>query len=141
MVIDETTKAGARAGRRLREEIVAWLTTVSPEGQPQASPVLFLWDGADEIWMLSKGDTPRVRNIAASPLVALNLDGDGRGGNVVTLEGEARIGERMTPLDHVPPAYQAKYAAKLADYGWTMMSMLVDYPVTLRISIRRARTW
>jgi PPOX class probable F420-dependent enzyme len=141
VVIDEGTKAGARAGRRLRDEIVAWLTTVSPEGQPQSSPVWFLWDGGDEIWMLSRSDTPRVRNIAANPHVALNLDGDGRGGNVVSLEGEARIVERITPSDHVPPAYQAKYAAKLADHGWTIASMLVDYPVTIRMTITRERIW
>ncbi len=96
VAIDETTRAGARAGRRLREEIVAWLTTVSPDGQPQASPVWFLWDTADEIWLLSKSDTPRVRNIAANPRVALNLDGDGRGGSIVSLEGEARIDEWIT---------------------------------------------
>jgi hypothetical protein len=35
-VLDTTTKAGERAERRLREEEIAWLTTVRREGQPQA---------------------------------------------------------------------------------------------------------
>ena len=140
-MIDETTKSGARAAQRLREEQVIWLTTVSAEGQPQVSPVWFLWDGADEILVISKDNVPRTRNLDANPRVALNLDGDGQGGNVVSLEGEARIVERVTPLDHVPAAYLEKYGAKLAEYNWTAAGMLVDYPVTLRIAIKRARTW
>jgi PPOX class probable F420-dependent enzyme len=140
-MIDETSKSGARAAERLRNELILWLTTVSPDGQPQTSPVWFLWDGADEIWMLSKDETPRVRNLDANPRVALSLDGNGQGGDIVSLEGEARVAERVTPLDHVPGAYLEKYGAKLAEYNWTMAGMLVDYPVTLRIAIRRARTW
>ena len=34
--IDESSDFGARAARRLREEIVIWLTTVSPAGAPGA---------------------------------------------------------------------------------------------------------
>lgn len=140
-MIDETTRSGARAAQRLREELVIWLTTVSAGGQPQVSPVWFLWDGADEILVISKDNVPRTRNLDANPRVALNLDGDGQGGNVVSLEGEARIVERVTPLEHVPAAYLEKYGAKLVEYNWTTAAMLVDYPVTLRIAIRRARTW
>jgi PPOX class probable F420-dependent enzyme len=43
-VLDESTEWGARAARRLREEIIGWLTTVSPEGAPQPVPIWFLWD-------------------------------------------------------------------------------------------------
>jgi hypothetical protein len=35
-MIDPTTKAGARAAERLERELILWLTTVSPAGQPQA---------------------------------------------------------------------------------------------------------
>jgi hypothetical protein len=34
-----------------------------------------------------------------------------------------------------------KYAAKLAASGWTMASMLVDYPVEIRIRPTRIRAW
>ena len=44
-VLDPSTDFGARATRRLNEEIIGWLTTVSPSGQPQPVPVWFLWDG------------------------------------------------------------------------------------------------
>jgi len=38
-VLDTTTEAGGRAERRLREEEIAWLTTVRADGQPQSVPV------------------------------------------------------------------------------------------------------
>jgi hypothetical protein len=43
-VLDETSKFGTRAARRLREEIIGWLTTVSPEGSATGAG-LVLWDG------------------------------------------------------------------------------------------------
>ena len=46
-VIDESTEFGARVARRLREETVVWLTTVTPSGAPLPRPVGFLWDGGD----------------------------------------------------------------------------------------------
>ncbi len=139
-MIDLSTKAGARAAERLERELILWLTTVTPEGQPQASPVWFLWvDG--EILLLSRADTPRLTNVRANPRVAANFDGDGAGGDVVSIEGDARIArERAAPAD-VPPAYVEKYAAKLAAYGWTIESMLVDYPVEIRIRPTRIRAW
>lgn len=139
-MIDTGTRAGARAAERLGRELILWLTTVSPAGQPQTSPVWFLWiDG--EILLYSRAATPRIANLQANPRVAANLDGDGEGGDVVSIEGVARIVSEQAVADGVPPAYVAKYAALLAHHGWTMASMLVDYPVEIRIRPTRARTW
>ncbi len=44
-MLDTTTEAGGRAERRLREEEIAWLTTVRSDGQAQSVPVWFFWDG------------------------------------------------------------------------------------------------
>jgi PPOX class probable F420-dependent enzyme len=139
-VIDLTTEAGLRAVRRLEGEHLIWLTTVTPAGQPQTSPVWFLWtDG--EILLYSRADTPRPANIRANARVAANFDSDGEGGDIVSIEGEARIvRERASAVD-VPPAYVAKYAARLAAFGWTMETMLVDYPVEIRIRPTRVRAW
>ena len=139
-MIDPTTRAGARALERLDRELVAWLTTVTPAGQPQPSPVWFLWlDG--EVLLLSRAATPRAANIRANPRVALSFDGDGDGGDTVVLEGEARIVREQASLADVPAAYVKKYAAKLAAFGWTMESMLVDYPVEIRVRPTRVRAW
>jgi PPOX class probable F420-dependent enzyme len=139
-MIDVATKAGARAAERLQREIILWLTTVTPAGQPQASPVWFLWaDG--EILVYSRAETPRLANIRANSRVVANLDGDGEGGDVVVIEGEARVVHERATLADVPSTYIAKYAAKLAAYGWTMESMLVDYPVEIRVRPTRLRGW
>lgn len=139
-MIDPTTKAGARALERLEREPVLWLTTVNRNGQPQASPVWFLWvDG--EILLYSRADTPRPANIRVNPRIAASFDSDGDGGDIVSIEGEARITrERASPAD-VPPAYVAKYAAAIAREGWTLESMLADYPVEIRLRPTRVRAW
>ena len=41
-MLDTTTEAGTRAERRLREEIMIWLTKVRSDGKPQSVPVWFL---------------------------------------------------------------------------------------------------
>jgi nitroimidazol reductase NimA-like FMN-containing flavoprotein (pyridoxamine 5'-phosphate oxidase superfamily) len=44
-MLDTTTETGARAERRLREEEIAWISTVRSDGQPQSVPIWFLWEG------------------------------------------------------------------------------------------------
>lgn len=139
-MIDPTTEAGLRVARRLETEHVIWLTTVSPSGQPQTSPVWFLWTEG-EILLYSRADTPRPANIRANARVAANFDSDGEGGDIVSMEGEARIARERTSAADVPVAYVAKYAARLAAFGWTMETMLVDYPVEIRIRPTRVRAW
>ena len=137
-MIDLTTKSGARAAERLRNELILRLTTVTPNGQPQTSPVWFLWVD-DEILLFSRANTPRPGNIRANSHVAANFDSDGDVGDVVSIEGEARITLETTAAADVPPACVEKHAAKLAAYGWTMASMLVDSPVEIRIRPTRVR--
>jgi PPOX class probable F420-dependent enzyme len=139
-MIDPTTMAGARVAERLERELILWLTTVTPAGQPQTSPVWFLWI-AGEILVYSRADTPRFANIRANPRVAATFDGDGEGGDVVSIEGDARVVRERATLVDVPAAYVEKHAAKLAEHGWTMESMLVDYPVEIRIRPTRIRAW
>jgi PPOX class probable F420-dependent enzyme len=136
-MIDVTTAPGARALERLRTELIAWLTTVNADGQPQSSPVWFLWDDG-EIVVCSLASTPRVRNIRADPRVAVNLNSNLEGGDIVTVEGEARI--VGTELDvATEPAYRTKYEAKILEYGWTWESFRRDYPVVMRIRPTRVR--
>jgi len=139
-MIDPKSRAGVRAAERLERELIIWLTTVTPAGQPQSSPVWFLWiDG--EILVYSRADTPRLSNVRANPRVAATFDGDGDGGDVVSIEGLAVVARERATVADVPPAYIEKHAAKLAAYGWTMETMLVDYPVEIRIRPTRIRAW
>jgi hypothetical protein len=73
--------------------------------------------------------------------VAGHLNSGEDGNDVVSIEGEARIERDRATVTAVPPAYVEKYATRLAGFGWTMESMLVDYPVEIRIRPTRIRAW
>ena len=128
----------SKAGRRLASDLIGWLTTVSPNGTPQTSPVWFLWDG-DEFLVYSL-ESARVRNVRANPRVSLHLDGNGMGGDIVTLEGMARIAADE-PSAAETPAYLAKYQERLDTYGWSPEKFATDYPVAIRVTPTRLRAW
>ncbi len=65
-MLDTTSEAESRAEERLRNEEIAWLTTVRPDGQPQAVPVWFLWDG-EAFLVYSRPGARKLRNIEANP--------------------------------------------------------------------------
>ena len=98
-MIDESTEFGARVARHLREDRVVWLTTVTPSGAPLPSPVWFWWDGEETVRVFSLPDTGRVRAVQNNPKVSLNFAGNGQGGDIVVLSGEAprRRGQRRLP--------------------------------------------
>jgi PPOX class probable F420-dependent enzyme len=134
---DASTDAGARALGRLAIDTVGWLTTVNPDGQPQSSPVWYMW-ADDEILVYSHKRAPRNENIRERPLVSFNLNTDASGDEVVTLEGVARI-DPDGPAPSANPAYLAKYRSNIQGYGWTVESFEADYTVVVRITPTRWR--
>lgn len=138
-MLDTTGPAGARAAQRLRDELIAWLTTVSAAGQPQSSPVWFLWDG-DTFLVYSRPRTAKMRNIARNPHVGLHLDGNGRGGDVVVVEGLAAIDPSVPRADGIPE-YVEKYRERIAANRWTPASFAADYSEAVRITPQRSRVW
>jgi PPOX class probable F420-dependent enzyme len=136
-MIDESSEFGARAARHLREEIVVWLTTVSPRGAPLPMPVWFVWDGADSVRVYSQPGA-RVRNIEANPHVTLNFAGNGRGGDIVVLSGEARI-DREAPPASANPDYLAKYDEHIARIRMTPERFDERYSMPVTIELRRLR--
>ncbi|HEX5695395.1 MAG TPA: TIGR03667 family PPOX class F420-dependent oxidoreductase [Acidimicrobiia bacterium] len=125
--------------RHLDDELVGWLTTISPTGQPQSSVVWFLRDG-DEILVYSQATARKLTNIAAQPKVAFNLRGDPHGDEVVTIEANATIDESPTPA-HEVPSYLAKYEGEIVRLGWTPPEFAADYPTLIRLRIDRIRSW
>ncbi len=107
MIFDPDNERGARALERLRNDRIAWLTTVTLAGQPQTMPIWFLWaDG--ELLVYSHRRARRNANIAANPKVSFHLSDDGTGGDIVMLEGEARI-DPDYPRAPENPAYLERY--------------------------------
>lgn len=136
--IDRTDELGARTATRLETERVAWLTTVADDGTPQTSPVWFLWDGSE--FLLYSLDSDRVRNITSQPRVSINLDSDGLGGNIVVIEGTARIDSEAPSAAQNPP-YLTKYRPVMDGYGWTPEWFANRYSVPIRITATRYRYW
>lgn len=135
---DTGADSGARALERLEAERIAWLTTVAEDGTPQTSPVWFLWEeGTLLIYSL---ESPRVRNLAHHPKVSLNLDGNGLGGDIVILEGEASV-DSGAPSAADNPAYLVKYRRVMDGYGWTPEWFAERYCVPIRVTPTRFRHW
>ena len=122
---------------RLDVEIVAWMTTVNPEGQPQSSPVWFLARDED-IVVYSLTGTPRTRNIAANPRISLHLNSTPSGGQLVIIEGRAEIIPDPVSAED-DEAYVTKYQAEMEVLGMTPASFSADYPVRIHIRPTRLR--
>jgi PPOX class probable F420-dependent enzyme len=138
-VLDPSKQGHDRAESRLRSEPIIWLTTVRADGQAQATPVWFLWDG-ETFLLYSQPDAQKVRNLAANPKVALHLDDDGSGGDVVTVEGTATV-EPDTPRADRVDGYLAKYRAAIDALGYEPGPFARSYSTAIRVRPTRVRVW
>lgn len=140
-MLELSAAASAALAGRLRTESIAWLTSVAPGGQPQSSPVWFLWDeGEEEFLVYAQPRSWKVRNIRTNPLVSLHLNSDDEGGRVATFEGSARIRDGHPP-GHEVPAYLAKYRERITGAGVTPEQMGAAYATALRITPARVRVY
>ena len=126
-----------KVARRLRRELVIWFTSVTPGGMPQPTPVWFLWDG-DAFLIYSQPNTRKLRNIAHDSQVALNLNSDEAGLEIVVIGGEASLDPDAPPVNR-NPAYVRKYRAGIADIGLTPDTMAAEYSVAIRVTPTRVR--
>jgi PPOX class probable F420-dependent enzyme len=131
MFIDTADPKYARIDARLRSDLMLWLSTVRPDGKAHLVPVWFLWDG-DTFLIFSKPDQ-KVRNLQHNTSVMVGLDDTDAGEDPIMFTGVAEI---LPPSEVTPalPAYAEKYAAKLAESGWTGESMGKSYSEPIRIT-------
>ena len=131
MTLDSGDERQAHAAERLERELIGWLTTVTPDGRPQTMPIWFLWDGG-EILFYSQAKSARNRNLHGNTNVSFHLNDDGRGDDVLSIDGEARFDpETIAGKDN--PAYLAKYQGLIDEYGWTGDYFSEHYPHAVRI--------
>ena len=72
--------------------------------------------------------------------MTLHLNDNGKGGDIVVLEGEARIDSTAPSLpDHA--AYRAKYEQWIVDFTGTAEEMATIYNVPIRIRPTRGRAF
>jgi PPOX class probable F420-dependent enzyme len=136
-LIDPSTPFGQRLTRRLRDEIVVWLTTVGSDLTPQPNPVWFLWDD-QSVLTYNRTDSARVAHIRGRPRVSLNFDGDGRGGDIIVITGDARHAPDEPP-SHEVEAYVEKYGERMIRVSGSLQKFSQEYPVPIRIFPSRIR--
>jgi len=139
VVFDTGSDTDRHALERLERDMIGWLTTVTPDGQPQTFPIWFLWDDGEAL-VYSDRRAKRNLNIRANPRVTLHLADDGRGGDVVVVEGEARIDETV-PRPEDNAAYNRKYGELIRDQFTTAEEFTSVYNVPVRIRPTRGRAF
>ena len=130
-MFDTNTEFGQRVIRRLDEERIIWLTTISRQGIPSPRPVWFLWE-EDSILIYSRPKTHKLAHIRANELVALNFDSDGLGGDIIIISGKAYIDETAPRADRVP-AYVEKYRGGLKRITMSPDQFAKSYSVAVRV--------
>jgi len=139
LTLDTTTEFGAHVAARLRQDLLIWLVTVAADGTPQPTLVWFLWTGT-EVLVFSQPDKPKLRNIAHNARVALHLETNGQGGDVIVLTGRAHI-DAAGPSPAEEAAYEPKYSERITRMGLTYDEFTRAYSVTVRIEPEKLRGW
>jgi PPOX class probable F420-dependent enzyme len=138
LTIAESTEFGARAAKHLREDLVVWLTTVSPSGVPTPNPVWFIWDGAATVRLFSMPSSARIRHLQNNPRVSLNFACNDQGDDIVVLIGTAAVDPKAPAADAVPE-FVAMYAERLPAINLTPSGFAERYAVPITITLNRLR--
>lgn len=134
---DAATPFGERVRTRLATEQIIWLTTVGKDGTPQPNPIWFV-HAEDHVLVYTGGEVKRIAHIAANPRVALNLDGDGKGADIVVITGVASVVEDA-PVPHENPAFVAKYREGMERMYGTLEHFSETHPVAIRVDFGKVR--
>jgi len=123
--------------QRILKEYVIWLTTVRDDGQPQPTPVWFIYEnGVFTIYTVPTAQ--KVKNIAANPRVALNINSDYEGGDFVIITGEADFFPAPLPATQ-NATYFNKYAQGITNIGMTPESFEQQFSAAIRVTPSRVR--
>ena len=124
--------------QRFIEEPIAWLTTVSGSGVPSTAPVWFYLEDDGTVTVFSRDPSVRTRNLGDNDRVTLHLEGDGRGGAIVVVNGTAAIVDGGPGAD-AHGAFIGKYQSFLDQYGWTAEWFAENYPTRVSIAATSIR--
>ena len=131
MVFDSAASESDRhALARLERDMIGWLTTVTAR-RPAADVPDLVPVGRRRGPDLRRPAGEAEPNIRTNPRVSLHLNDDGRGGDIVVLEGEARIDDRAAPEDNA--AYHAQVRRRDPRPSTTAEEFTTVYNVPLRI--------
>jgi PPOX class probable F420-dependent enzyme len=125
-----------RIEQHLNEDLVAWLTTITPSGRPAPRVVWFVWNGSD-IVVYTQDDAAKVRHVRANDHVTVHFNCSSEGTDVVVIAGRAEIlPDAPPPSDY--PGLTDKYAARMERMGVKPEWYDREYPTALRIVPERS---
>ena len=125
-----------QAQRRIDEDYVFWLTTVTDSGAPAPNPVWFIADG-DDLVVFTDPYTRKVHNIEQRPTVSVHFNSDSAGGNVVVITAEVDMDHEQAPSAY--PAFIDKYRDGIKALGLTVEEIDHTFNTRLRIRPKRVR--
>ncbi len=135
---DPATEFGARVARKLREDMIGWVTSVDRTGTPQPAPVWFLWDADDTVLLYSRPTAKRLERLRDNPRTSFNLNDEGYGKEVLVLTGTlAEDPSVPSAVEH--EAFIAKYGELAAKTFGTAEQFSELYSVALRFRPERLR--
>ncbi len=125
---------------RLTNDIIAWLTTVRPNGMPDTVPVWFVWkDGAFVTY--SEPNKLKLRNLEHNSKVSFAIDDTKGGDDVVRFEGTAEVDEDYPAADQVPE-YVRKYEPHIQRLGYgDPTSFAASFSVAVVVTPTKYRQW
>src|SRR5579871_4730191 len=124
---------------RLRTNLMAWLTTVRPDGRPNSVPVWFLLQDDETVLIYSQPGKIKLRNVSQNPNVSLGLDVTDIGRDIVRIEGTAEHVPGFARADQVP-GYVSKYTERIGAIFGTVSRFAELYPEALIITPARLYT-
>jgi PPOX class probable F420-dependent enzyme len=126
-----------QAQRKITEDQVAWLTTITDSGVPAPNPVWFVPDG-DTLVVHASPESRKVHNIARRNRVSFHFNSDRSGSDIVVINGEADLEHRQLPS--ALPAYVQKYQrATTEELHQTFDDLDAVYHTRIRIRPTRVR--
>lgn len=137
---DTTIQPDAHVEGRLRDDLIAWLVTVRPSGQPDATPIWFVWHEG-KLVIYSKPSQTKLSNLATNPRVTVVLDDTRGGGDVTRILGTAEH-DGTHPAAHEIPAYVEKYGEHMAGVGFPdTEAFAADYSAPIVITPTRLQSF
>ncbi len=125
------------AQRRITEDRVIWLTTVTDRGVPAPNPVWFVPDG-DDLVVYTTPTSRRIHNLTRRPVASVHFNSDEHGGDVVVITGDVEMTHGQPPSAF--PGYLAKYEDDiLGPLATTVEAIDETYNTQLRIHPRKIR--
>ena len=121
---------------RLSANLMAWLTTVRPDGRPDTVPVWFLVRSDETVLLYSEPGKVKLRNISRNPQVSLGLDVTDLGRDIIRIEGTAALAAGFPAADQVPE-YVVKYTERIGALFGTVEQFAARYSEALLITPRR----